>query len=240
MLVLILIITLATSSFAYEPVDLVEIEQEANSEAKKEVNSITIVMPYIPWEMPWTNGDVPSIGEQMIIPPSQYNPELLVSVDEYFIYASHDGNSKLITLEIEVVESLAEMPMKPGETTVVTDGFLIYIIRDELQTTGESVNAERYIEIYDRTKPLIWYGTISIHATGFYDGGNVNIEAGKWGAFVSSSRNALNLSITSTSLSPNPSAVVRIDAEFSLLDDYGTSRTGTVYMYIYTDDGYSE
>ena len=232
LLVVMLVGTLTSSSFAYETIDTAEVEQETNTEIEKEVNTITIELPYIPWEMPWTNGDVLSIGEQMTIPPSKYNPELLVGVDEYFIYVSHDGDSQPISLEIEVVESLADVPMKPGETTVVTDGYLIYVFRDELQITGEYVNAERYVYLYDPTNALIWHGTIYLYANGVYDGSNVNIAADTWDASVLSSPSASNLTVTSKSLSQNPSAVVWVDADFSVIADSGTTRTGTVFMYV--------
>jgi len=213
-----MVITSATSEAA-DPTEII----------LEESGKILIDVPYAPWSMPWTNGELPLVGESMSIPASQNNIELSVENDGGVIIVSYNGDQSRVTIELEIA-NLADVPFKPGEITIVADGALIYVIKDELEHTRGTVAASREADVYDQSQPLIWYGTIRMWAYGVYDGTYVSIA--DYDSYVLTKPNFSNLTVKSTVLYGNVTSLAGLGSSFTVRRDNGAAWNNAMYMYI--------
>jgi len=195
---------------------------------EKEVRTVTIEVPYIPWEMPWVNGDIPSAGERATVTSSPFGPDMTIDHDGGLLFVSHDGNEPMITLEIEVVDSLVDVPFRPGGRTVVTDGELVLIIDDELDQSQEQGVAYRYAYVYDFTQPFVCYGALYIYARVVWDGATTEVTQHL--SNVSNKPNHSDLAIIDTSVFSNHSDKVSISSHFAVTRDDGSAWVGGIVL----------
>jgi hypothetical protein len=209
---LVLVSALLIGVFLLSPASAVN-SGEANIGAINESKTITIEGPYVPWEKPLGSAADTTDG---------------VFTVEYF------SDTPLITLEIEVVDSPENVAYEVGKKTVVTDGALIYVMYCEMDISrGLFSNVTKYVDVYDVTQPLIWYGTIKLNGSGVYDGTYVAISS--YGATVSSKPNYSNLTITSSGLGTNPAPSVILRAYFSVTRDNGATQSSNVGLIFFCD-----
>jgi len=154
-----------------------------------EVKTITIVAPIIPWRMPWANGEnLPPLGPQEL-PRGQYNVPLnihvisdgpigFVPVTSHFMLSS-DGKivpeHRLIFYEIELVDSLSCVPLNFKELTAVSDGVLVFVIRDDYIQCGSNIRVIRKIQFFNLYKLYEILGEVIIY---------VDTEVGECGITV--------------------------------------------------------
>jgi len=164
-----------------EPIAVATYENENENENK--VETLTIVAPFIPWEMPWVKGEVFPQGSQ-ILPASLFNQELRINVqpDGHVnvtgwtvsqIGTNTPYEQRPVSYIIKVVNSITDVPFMPGIINAVTDGTLVFVIRDEIgDRAGDNVSATRKIEFLDLNELTQRYGDVHISLHGMLDGGN--------------------------------------------------------------------
>ena len=224
------VMVLTTTAASYLPPDqevpLAQYESgilsnEDNNEIRK---TVTLELSFIPWEMPWTNGEMPQSSEKQVIPASGSNIELTVYRSGGALVVAH--NNATITVEIEVVDSLDDIPFAPGETRVFTDEALIYVISDELVKSRGTHYPITHFQIFDFFNPLIWYGRISIMTVATYEGVKVLVDGSQTHSQVNEKPGNSDLRVTKQSILNNPSALVKIVANWKLTSHNGTSTFG--------------
>ena len=156
--------------------------------------TITIEVPFVPWERP---------------------------SDEILALGRDTHNEPLLLIEIPLIGDDEDIPFKPGERTVVTDGLLIYVIDDEFSITRGIANPSREFKIWDTNLPLLWHGTIRIWGYGVYDGTYISLS--EYDSYVVEKPNSSNLAVTSTSITGNSSPLVTIKSVFSVKLDSGAT-----------------
>ena len=178
---------------------------------ENEISTFTLKAEYVIWEMPWLTGQVqlePEGITHVTIPASEYNRELHLALGTTtqltttritsfanLNFEEHVDTNALVSLEMDIVNSTADVPFNPGERTVVTDGHShIFVVDDhsvaEASGTTRSFHRDVWIwsfypELPEYVEPDEWYrgrgavgsslGRVNIYVQAEYGDGVISI-----------------------------------------------------------------
>ena len=200
---IILILTLACGAVSVQALAY------DSASIEKEARSITLDLPFVPWE---NESELRSLEAGEGLP--------------------WESRPSTVTVELEVVDSLAELSFAPNEKKVVTDGEMIYVVDNKLELGSidtsnptrnpVSYNVSRVITVWCIQVPWNCLGSVNILVTGQMDIVKNRLLTAYLDTFTFSNRNNNDFRETGTRLFTFNGVTVNASSRYTVsLTNYG-------------------